>query len=113
MSSKLSLPSRSRSSSRKTKPGLDAVRIIPKLWKDRLHRGMKRRAGQRLEINIKAAPSVLLAPFPNWITLHSPAPSAVFTGTTCSLKPTPYEPTRLVSCVTGLATICVQTAYSM
>ena len=29
----------------------------PKLWKNRLHRGMKRRAGRRLEINIEAAPS--------------------------------------------------------
>jgi hypothetical protein len=56
-----------------------------KLRQDRFHRGMKRRAGQRLEINSKAAPSVL-APFSDWITLHSPAPLAVFTGTTRSLK---------------------------
>ena len=60
-----------------------------KFRKDRLCRSAKRRAWQRLETNGKAAPSVPLPPFQNWITLHSPIPLAVFTGTACSLKSTP------------------------
>ena len=59
-----------------------------KFGKDRLYRSAKRRALERLETNGKAAPSVLLPPFQNWITLHSPTPFAVFT-TTCSLKSSP------------------------
>ena len=47
-----------------------------KFGKDRLHRGAKYRAGQGLEINPKAAPSVLLPQFPNWITLHVHLPFA-------------------------------------
>src|SRR5262245_28262623 len=47
-----------------------------KFGKDRLHRGAKYRAGQGLEIYPKAAPSVLLPPFPNWITLHGHLPLA-------------------------------------
>ena len=47
-----------------------------KFGKDRLHQGAKYRAGQGLEINPKAAPSVLLPPFPNWITLHGHLPLA-------------------------------------
>ena len=70
-----------------------------KFGKNRLCRSAKRRAGQRLEINVKAAPSVPLPPFPNWITLHSPTPLAVFTGTTCSLKSSPTR--RHVSCRTS------------
>src|SRR6516162_8147677 len=42
-----------------------------KFGKDRLYRSAKRRAWQRFKINGKAAPSVPLPPFPNWITLHS------------------------------------------
>jgi hypothetical protein len=42
-----------------------------KLWKNRLHRRMKRRPGQRLEINVEAAPGELFAPLPNRIRLHS------------------------------------------
>ena len=54
---------------------------------------LKWRICYRLEI---AAPGILLAPFPDWITLHSPAPLAVFTGITCSSK---ASPTRVdVSC---------------
>jgi hypothetical protein len=41
-----------------------------KLWEDRLHRCIKRSVWRWLEINVKAAPSVLLAPFPDWITLR-------------------------------------------
>jgi hypothetical protein len=44
-----------------------------KLWKDRLNRGIKRRARQRLEINTKAVPGVLVAPLPNGIDSHSSA----------------------------------------
>src|SRR4029077_1198361 len=47
-----------------------------KLWKDRLNRGIKRRAGQRLEINTKAAPGVLLRPIPGHGILHSRRPLA-------------------------------------
>src|SRR5262249_15037030 len=39
--------------------------------KDRLQRGVKPRAGPRLEIKPKAAPDVLFAPLPNAIRLHS------------------------------------------
>ena len=73
-----------------------------KFGKDRLYRSAKRRAWERLKIDGQAAPSVLLPPFENWITLHSPTPLAVFTGTTCSLKSSSTRPTGLVSCVTGL-----------
>jgi hypothetical protein len=52
----------------------------PKLWKGWYQRGMKGRAGQRLEINIQAAPSVPLPPLPNWITLHSHPPLAAESG---------------------------------
>jgi hypothetical protein len=53
-----------------------------KFGEDRLHRGTKRRARQGLEINPKAAPSVLLPPFSNWITLHSHPPLAAEVAST-------------------------------
>src|SRR5262249_45629332 len=87
-----------------------------KFGKDRLCRSAKRRAWQRLEINGKAAPSILLPPFPNWITLHSHPPLAAEVASTgfrrdpltvdsqhgtCRLRCNPYMPTRPVTLVTG------------
>jgi hypothetical protein len=43
---------------------------------------MKGRVGQRLEIDVQAAPSVPLPPFPNWITLHSHPPLAAEVAST-------------------------------
>jgi hypothetical protein len=54
----------------------------PKLSKGWYQRGVKGRAGQRLEINIQAGPSVPLPPFPNWITLHGHPPLAAEVAST-------------------------------
>jgi hypothetical protein len=45
---------------------------------DGLNRCLKRRIGQRFEIEPQQMPSNLFSPFPDWIALHSPTPSWLY-----------------------------------
>jgi hypothetical protein len=86
--------------------------------KNRLHRGVKRRAGQRLEIKPEAAPGVVFAPLSNGIRLRihcrpfgrrcgRPNSGADPLTAVASVagKPYPYATTRTVPLVTGSAAL--------
>jgi hypothetical protein len=100
----------------KEKPRTKRYSDDTQFGEDRPHRGLKRRALQRLKINTKVAPGVLLAPLPNGIdsqlqplclikmTLsfgRFPAYDGL-RGTDPSLQTIPHADTRVVSCVTRI-----------